>query len=99
MDPRGAVRKLLELHADDVDFDVLEAELDTTAIELLTALCSNLAVGLAAAHGPCRGQARELVSECLTGIEMVLEVWEMTDVEVVGGPVLDRPWRWGLIYD
>lgn len=92
MDARGAVRRLLELHRDtDADWEAIEARLDDTAIELLTALCKQLALALAAAQcaTPGRALAREHVSECTSAIGMVLEVWEMADVEVVGGTQLD----------
>lgn len=92
MDPRGAVRRLLELHSDgDVDIDVLDEHLDDTAIEILTALCNTLAFALAAARTRSHRQyqAREQITACLSGIEMVLEVWEAAEVEVVGGAVID----------
>ncbi len=92
MDPRVAVQRLLELDEDgDADLDRLAAHLDDTALELLTALCHSLSLATAVACGKShrRGEAREQAAECVAGINMILEVWQMADVEVVDGPGLE----------
>ena len=87
MDPRGAVRRLLDLH-EDGDPELFEDELDDVAIELITALCSHLSLAVAAAQGKSarRDEARQRAAEYLAGIEMVLEVLVAGDVEVADGP-------------
>jgi hypothetical protein len=87
MDPRGAVRRLLELR-DDRDPELFDEELDDAAIELITALCSHLSLAVAVAQGKSarRDEARQRAAEYLAGIETVLEVLAAAEVEVAGGP-------------
>lgn len=85
MDIRGAVARLLEL-TNNRDLHELEEQIDDTAVALLSAICASLAFALAAARGRVadRELACEYAKECMAGVQMVLEVWQMADVEVVG---------------
>ena len=92
MDPRTAVQRLRELQESGVDSDTLEQHLDDTAFELLTALCGCLSFAMASARGtPAQHErAREQIGQCVGAINMVLEVWQMGDVEIMDTPYLDE---------
>jgi len=100
MDPRAAVQKLLELQAlQEDDALVLDEHLEDTARQLLDALCICLSFsvcgsgGIGAAHD----LAREYLAECVGAVNMVLEVWDMADVEIANDPYLDESelgWHW-----
>jgi hypothetical protein len=92
MDPRSAVQRLLELQQSGIDSDALEQHLDDTAFELLAALCGCLSFALASnRRTPTqRERVREQIGQCVGAINMVLEVWQMGDVEIVDEPYLDE---------
>lgn len=93
MDPQAAVARLIELQTDgDIDPELLDEYFDETALELLSALCTCLSFAVAGGVGsnPHHERAREQVSQCVSAINMVFEVWEMADVEIVHEPYLDE---------
>lgn len=93
MDPRIAVQRLLDLHEDgDFDADDLDEHLDDAARELLAALCTCLSFALGATRGAglVHDQARVWLGQCVDAINMILEVWDMADVEIVDTPFLDE---------
>ena len=100
MDPRAAVRRLLELQSgDDIDATVLDEHLEDTALQLLGALCTCMSFALSGSRGTgvLHDQARQYLEQCVGATNMVLEVWEMADVEILNEPYFDERelgWSW-----
>ena len=100
MDPRAAVQRLLELQSgDEFDASILDEHFEDTALQLLGALCTCMSFALAGARGigVRHDQVRQYLAQCVGATNMVLEVWDMADVEIVHEPYFDERelgWTW-----